>query len=515
MEEMKRNIFTVGPQALERSFIGRKEQLGELESAVVYGSGSISLVGPTRIGKTSLAEALFEKNSSLDKCIQIWIDMSICQTAHQFWSCIWEELYSGLRCANAWSQAMEENYRKFANLPEYSNLWYSIMSKRLPKILVEMIKAGFRWFLVIDEFDAVGKVFGNAHYFYQFLRSLYSASYKANGIVISRRQLSELEKTNMNISTFHGVFSNMYLKGFSGEDMDEFYARLVECGITLSDEGKESLRFYTGHIPYLCCMFADRMVVRRDKRTCYGEDDVTCVFTELLPRIEEYYNDLDKRLKEDRHWESVLQLCLGSYEVLKNTRRAVSLQVMGYITRETINGVDSYFAYSRDYMEHILGKQLDVPVWDTILAGERKLKSLLGKVYPMLATATPTAANFSPVEMHRVEEACSGFRFDWNRIKKDCERSSARKGSPATILEAISLGPVVGAITASKNWSDLFSVYFYGDTTWREYKLRLISSLRDPLAHNQGHYITPEELAACSAYCKELLRLNMGPDIHA
>ena len=509
---MTKPRFVVGPKALGDAFIGRKKEVDELGDAIYRGKGSVSLVGPTRIGKSSLVKTVLERNRDQENCIQIEVNMATRSSAYHFWSYIWKSLYTKLREAGVWNAYMEEDYIQFAGLTEEED-WYSRMSDFLPNILCEMIDAGYRWVLVIDEFDAVSRVFGEKEWLYQFLRDIFAESYKANGVVISRQTIESLENTNPSISTLHGVFDMRNLKGFSAKDMDEFYSALSAYGIELTDSGKTCFKYYTGHIPYLCCMFASRMIEQREQRSRYKAKDIVTVFSGLLPQIEIYFQDLDSRLKKDGHWESLIHLCVGSPLVLKNERLKDAMMAMGYLDCEMVNGVDRYYAYSQDYMQHILGQQLNLPIWDNIMAAERKLKSLFGKVYPALASATPAEDWFTEADQQRTENSCPGFRFGgWDWIIRDCEKTAARKGTPATILEAISLGPIVSAIVWDRNWNGRFSVFFRNDF-WKD-RLRLISAIRDPLAHNQGHYITKEELVACGTYCDELLKLDMGPDIH-
>ena len=54
MDDKEKIEFVVGPQATDGSFLGRRKELEQLQKLVFSGHAVLSLVGPTRIGKSSL-----------------------------------------------------------------------------------------------------------------------------------------------------------------------------------------------------------------------------------------------------------------------------------------------------------------------------------------------------------------------------------------------------------------------------------------------------------------------------
>ena len=185
-----------------------------------------------------------------------------------------------------------------------------------------------------------------------------------------------------NISTFHGVFREMSLKSFTEADMEDVYTALSCYDIDLSSGGKKRLTHYTGGIPYLCCMFGERMVAHADTRKKYGDKEIDGIFRECLPQIDAHYNRLRQSLEEDGHIEPIFYLSIGALLTRSMSQRHLeNLMALGTLNKEEKDGKVFYYAYTKDFMTYFRLLPLDLPAWETMTACEKKSKKFFPRSF--------------------------------------------------------------------------------------------------------------------------------------
>lgn len=366
MDAPQYNIFVVGPQAIGSSFFGRDKEIHELEEDM-FGetSSNVSLIGPPRIGKSSLVKKVLEKNKGHLNRLIIQIDMSVCAShPYEFWYTLWRSLRSEIENAGLWSANIAEYYRKLDEIDGYLNPnWYTPTRPPLENIFKEIGKKGYRVILAIDRFDDVVRVFGAGKHdknYYSLLRSVISDFGMVNGVLICKKRIQMMEKEAPNLSHLHGVCKEMPLRAFSHKnmidksswsyDMDAYYGALERYGITLSAEAKNRLEYYTGCLPFICCMFGDCMYRRLDSVSRYEAQDIEAVFRDCRPQIDAYYDDLIKSLKEAGQLESVFQLSIHPQMMHAfSAREWNDMRYMGNSSTDIINGETITYAFSQDF----------------------------------------------------------------------------------------------------------------------------------------------------------------------
>ena len=214
----KTNRFLAGPQVSGDSFFGRRselDRLGEWMFGAIPCCG-LSIVGPHRIGKSSLVAQVLREHAGQENVLVIRMNMAEYPDAASFWYIFAEELENGLRKKGIWDDDLERAREKLECVAAKANNWYIRMRQPLINMLSRTRAQGLRVLWVLDEFDAARWVLDEKCYF-QFIRTLSSETdrYNMTTILISRSPVAEIERSADGISTFHGVFATFPLYGFN------------------------------------------------------------------------------------------------------------------------------------------------------------------------------------------------------------------------------------------------------------------------------------------------------------
>ena len=521
---MAERIFTVGPIASGKSFFGRKKEIKELSGAIFESVAAINLVGPTRIGKSSLVEKVFQENSQVANRLCIRMVMGEQKDAFSFWTSLAYNVEEALLESELWNNYFEYKFAVINNLQMSNEGWYNIFNLNFGSVLEKIGKKNFRVVLAIDEFDAVAGVFQKNTAYYQFLRSIFSEpKYSTSGVLISRRRLNLIDASCDNISTFHGVFKEMSLRPFSNDDMEDFYSALKNyCGIELTAEGKKTFIDFTGRMPYLCCMFGDRMT-NEDKTSC-DDKDVLEIFKQCLPQINRHYDDLIKHLERDKQLEYIGGLVLGNTlsEItvselndfpIDDSRKLENLQQMGILIDDEKE--NRRYVFSKDFLAYFIVSPPKLPTWDSIMLAEIKLKKIFGEVFPLLANTHYDKFNGTDASeiQNKINHKYTMLRLNWTQIRNYASEPLTRRRNPS-IVDVLTLSYIVDVIidlwsVEIRNKNKRFCDYFDKDLIWKEKKLGFIKEVRKALAHphvsNEG--IEASDRKKCQMYCEELCRL--------
>ena len=434
------------------------------------------------------------------------MDMSDSQNAFQFWTELIETIIDELNYGDYRDDL--EDIKKM----ERDSQWYPQIKRLIKRVFSKSKNDGLRIVIAIDEFDAVSRLFGDESAYYQLLRTLFSSSkYSINGVIVSRRNLEALEAKATDISTFHGVFRSMRLLGFNDDDMAEYYEKLEDCGLILSDSSKEQLDYFTGKIPYLCCIFADRMLfaARNKDQFDVTDDTIVKIYREELPSIESYYRDLVDRLDEDGHLEPLVYLAFDDMRTLSYHRTRQNMISMGYLNEDVVDGVPSYYAYSRDFMSYLKTRSLDLPIWDLLSSSEKKLKRLFDTVYPEFNQVTYSTIQ-GPDAQDTISALCNAhpeLGFRWTRETNRFLNSACSYRENPSVLDILPVTFIIQRITGQ--WERAFEQFFDYDQSWKD-RLLEIEDIRNPVAHAQEEYIDENKMTRCKHYLEEFLKLDLG-----
>ena len=490
---MNNASFCVGPIATDERFIGRHKEIEEL-STVFRGLGSIHLVGATRIGKSSLIYQVFQRNESTEGAIPIQLDLSVYENAFQFWASLCEEIAGSVFDLEIALPSGERHIQALSSMDSDDPNWYGKMRRPLTRVLEELKKVGYKVVLSIDEFDAVTRVFeGNAAY-YQMLRSLFSESrYALNGIIVTRKNLEVLEAKAQDVSTFHGVFDTIRLRSFTDAEMGEYFERLKAFGVSVDDEMSQQLQYYTGGIPYLCCMLGNELIAQCGQESSGSDVAVVTAYKACIHEIHRYYNDLINRLEEDGHLDPLVWLAFDEMRTLSYSHNRDNMIAMGYLNEEVSDGVPTYYAYCHDFMRYLRTRPLDGPTWEMLSSTEKKLKQIFSAVYPRFKEVT-----YADVHGRNADEVKRGLEqahpetgFVWKSETDKFLKSSRSYIENPSVLDTLAVTFIISRITYDSSWDRSFAAFFDYDSSWKA-KLDLIAKVRNPVAHSHEDHI-PED----------------------
>jgi hypothetical protein len=237
------NPFTYrGPIRDEEAFIGRALELSQILAFLTAGQ-CVSIVGPRRVGKTSLAlhcaRASVLQRQGVDPC-SFFCVLQSCET--------WEHL------------SRDEIYQLLASLvaeqapriaaPSLSSL---TPYRQLEQIVREISNRHIQLVIVLDEFDLLSRNHALDEGFFTSLRGLVTA-YGLSFLTISTRPLLELTFVQGSTlsSPFFNVFAQVRLGLFTPAEADLLLARYSDrVGLRLPDVLRVSITQLSGPHPLL------------------------------------------------------------------------------------------------------------------------------------------------------------------------------------------------------------------------------------------------------------------------
>lgn len=502
------NIFVVGPIAKGDSFIGREKEIKELEVIFSQYTSGIHLYGSTRIGKSSLADAVIRLHKNTPNRIVVKLVMSEHPDAFSFWHGLSRQMEKSIKGCGILDDLFDARFAEINELTNESGI--TPLKEALYEVLYVLGESyGYILVLIIDEFDSVKRVFGDDTTHYQVLRTLYyEPDCYTSGMLISRMALKDIEKRNPNVSSFSGVFDEVPLKAFSRADMEAFYDKLSTCGVTVSENGKTALEYYTGRLPMLCCMLAKNMVLNKESYSEFDADAIRALFIEHQPKTEQYYSDLRDRLEADDLLEVAMYLAFGMQIPVMSKRRINNLMTYGILVTDESDGSQNsngYYVFSKDFMDYLKYMPLSLPVWETITMSEKKIKEIFSKEYERLSAIR--FSEYGGRDKYKFEDEIDKqypeLSLDWNQIRSYGRNSTTYMQNPS-IIDVLTLPYIIAVI--NRQWNTKFYRYF-GSNEWKD-KLQKISNLRNPIAHAHIEYISPDDLAEGLACCNDVINLS-------
>ena len=356
----KDNVFQASNIVIGESFFGRSEELLELERLLCKGKNhrrGISVIGAHKIGKSSLINRFIERHlRRLDKTVIVNTTMqgisSACDFLHELSLRLGRAISEISAISNdntlksrqqaldeAWTQRVEHQSE-----PSQFKFYFESVLERLTEL-------SWQTFLIIDEFDNAETLFQDSRYFGLVRDFSYQPQHGTTTILISRRQLHKIERLpNSRNSTFNGAFENFPIRGFSEDDMDDFWGGLSQYEIfkDTAPDLEEQLKHYAGTHPYLLCIYGKRMAQMAISETPLGQISVRKIRQFEGDTIDEYYKTVVVRLKEDEHFAKVMEVLSHSNAKMDDAETAF-LEKTGYLQK--LNG--TYISFCQDFTEYL------------------------------------------------------------------------------------------------------------------------------------------------------------------
>lgn len=223
---MKSNPFSHRGRPIHQShqFFGRQQEIRQVLDDLQSGQ-SVSIVGPRRIGKTSLSRVLPSAyrdaavNAPRDTCF-VYFD---CSTCHG--------VTAGVLCSML-AEAMHDALRQHdLDLPARDKIARSLAFREFSDFVQDIARQGVRLILILDEFDLLSQNPYLDFTFFSALRGLASRD-AITFLTISLKPLLALTFVDASTLTspFFNIFANLPLGLLAPEEAQQLLVEIAQSG---------------------------------------------------------------------------------------------------------------------------------------------------------------------------------------------------------------------------------------------------------------------------------------------
>jgi AAA+ ATPase superfamily predicted ATPase len=363
-------------------FIGREKEIRTLKARVLQPNqgACAAIVSEARIGKTSLAQYVFSRDSEDVKKIKgLVVELSIGIMTPQ--TLFFSELVKKIQ---------RELKRQSKEDAEMVKLLAENIHEDRPDEFLEYFEEvgilGYRPIIILDEFDDSIRVLGDRIEKFQLLRQLgYDPRYRTSLVTTSRITIGNIE-TQSAISTLGGIFLDIHLGLFSQKEVDTFLAtRLGDNPIQFTAQEKESLLKFSGYHPFIMevCAFHLYNQKLENGTENLSESHIELVFDSVQGELNKTFDNYKERMGEEC-FKTLLLTTIGFPMPIVPLHLSRLIQ-QGHVT-EVKNGKNTHyrpFGTAYEGYLHYWSRHIDLwPLWTTT---ERRLRQLIDQQYTKLA----------------------------------------------------------------------------------------------------------------------------------
>ncbi|WP_107500660.1 ATP-binding protein [Streptomyces sp. Ru62] len=491
---------TVGHPVHGDSHVGRTGPMEILRERVLSQStaGATAIIGPPRIGKSSLAYHVFmrpEARQTYPRLLPVWMNVrtqaGIQQVFRRLSDDVWELLTErsdeiDRRTTQAYERAVEPG------LP-----WAQAQSET-QEFLRLVRRRGWRVVLILDEFDAARDVFKSQPGTFQALREIaYNLDWNIGLVTTSRRELREIvDMADPDESTFAGIFRSLFLTCFDTGELGALAARVPgRAPDEDPDAAVARLAELTGGHPYLASVLLDRVCSAVRGGPVRLLDEIEALAHALPAEFQYYYRDLEELLRADGRLRALLEVVLGPQLVVTPDDAQVLLQQGLVRVRE-----GSYRAFSDHFQQYLMLIGRKLGHWDNWMAVERRVRDLVESAFE------GRYGTDWPAELRRVRPKLVPMLDHCEELRARELRSFGAQGS-TRILDFTYPRDLYDLMAS--HW-DLFGPLLKKDKNhWNE-RFSLLAKVRNPMVHNRMSVVTPVEQRTFQLYCDELMEMLDG-----
>ncbi|MEE1929513.1 ATP-binding protein [Streptomyces sp. TRM 70351] len=493
-----RNPFaTVGHPVHGDDHVGRTGPMEILTERVLSQStaGATAIIGPPRIGKSSLAYHVFmrpEARETHPRLLPVWMNVrtqaGIEHVFRRLSDDVWDLLTErsadiDRRVADAYQRAVEPD------VP-----WTQAQSET-QEFLRLVRRRGWRVVLILDEFDAAREVFKTQPGTFQALREIaYNLDWNIGLVTTSRRELREIvDMADPDESTFAGIFRSLFLTCFDADELGALASRVPGFS---PDDGRDPAVTRLGELagghPYLASVLLDRVCSSARGGPLHLLDAIEELADALPAEFQYYYRDLEELLHADGRLRALLEVVLGPQLVVTPDDAQVLLQQGLVRVRE-----GAYRAFSDDFQQYLtlVGRKLGH--WDNWMAVERRIRDLVESVFE------GKYGTDWPAELRRVRPKLTPMLDHCEELRTRELRSFGARGS-TRILDFTYPRDLYDLMAS--HW-DLFGRLWKKDKGYWNERFSLLAKVRNPMVHNRMAVVTPLEQRTFGVYCDEIMEV--------
>ena len=243
-------FIVAGPE-----FVGRTTAISSIRNRTFTSleTASVSIVGPPRVGKSSLARHVQDQLATGRSVrgltfVPVWITVSGCDSEQSLFRELAYAIQTWMSDRDLHTDRLEPLYESLSGAVSWDD-----MRMRMRTYLRRLRWLQYQVVAVLDEFDAARNVFRRSAP-YEFLRALaYEPDVRVALITTSRRGLAEIVvRSTPELSTFPQIFGlPITLGGFDARELAALIARSPHIGADLADPLSAWLSRETGGQPFL------------------------------------------------------------------------------------------------------------------------------------------------------------------------------------------------------------------------------------------------------------------------
>ncbi|MCR5176924.1 MAG: hypothetical protein K6C05_08770 [Anaerovibrio sp.] len=511
-----------------------------------------SIMGPNRIGKTSLARELIRRFDNEGHHNTLVIRTSLqdvidSDNGNGFWP-FWlgevvesifdnknennridfeqiksenEKIYSkiiSIRDFFADEKTKDELYEK-KKIATRSKAW-----KQLQTLFEKLLQCKQNILLVIDEFDMAQEVFGGGGEFFNKLRGLLDGEPNALSVVtISRRSLPCIEEdTTKHGSTLAGKFPTFKVFGYGNSELDLYFDILANHGCKLSDEQKENVIYYCGRSPYYLAIMGNAILTWKKK---YGDSslkdmNIDQLFQEKQTEYYESFRRVVDVLQEEQLYWPMLQLFVGPQIDLDEVSEK-KLLGYGYCIRKNNLKSDSndeykdkyntyedeydYLTISNSFIDYLkIQKKKDVEnIFSELTQAEQLLRNCVRNHMEAKNSETWKDELHDIVMKDANEDRRKRLERDLKRYNSMREDAGNPDGTDDSILNVINLSELGQVITSE--WDD-YKKYLPSNINRDEFTkgMTILNKVRNPVAHCNGSIVPHDDILKAKEFSKQI-----------
>ncbi|MFJ6726316.1 AAA family ATPase [Streptomyces sp. NPDC091281] len=486
-----------GSPVAGEEFVGRASAISSIRNRTFTSleTASVSIVGPPRVGKSSLARQVQEQ-LAIGRSVRgrtfvpVWITVSGCDSEQSLFRELAYAVHGWISDRDLLTDRLESQYVSFT-----AAVTWDEMKMRLRTYLRRLRHIGFQVVAVLDEFDAARTVFRRSAP-YEYLRSLaYEPDVRVALITTSRRALADIVvKSTPELSTFPQIFGLPVTLGcFDARELTALLERSPHVGAALRPPVLSWLGRETGGQPFLASAL---LSVLHDRWAAHGVP----LPADLAPQLGEavaassgltvrHHEQMLELLREEDRLTTLLEVLFGP-QITAKPQDAERLAEEGII-RAADDGWVGFSENFQEYLGLLEGSSDDWSLWHRTETGLRAglitaLHGAYGDLWPLRLRESQKRL------MDRCEDRRQRMRQGFKELAPD--ESPLDYAYPQDLLAIIML-----------HWEQVRPVLGRSRDEWRE-RLELMARVRTPMAHNRSSGTSPLLMEQFRKYCEDVLR---------
>ena len=478
-------------------FVGRASDIRSIRDRTFSQPevASVSIVGPPRVGKSSLAQQVLDKFATGQSprgatFVPVWITVSGAVSEQSLFRDLASLILDWLDDHGLPTDRLQDSYAKLDKAVGWDE-----MGMALKHYLRQVRRAGYQPIVVLDEFDAARNVFHRAAPF-QLLRAIaYERAGRVALIVTSRRTLADIVvKSSPEESTFPGIFGRTVTLGhFTRAELATLIARSPYADQGLRESLLAWLDVETAGQPFLSSALlsevherwaADGLPAPGDRAQQYQDAVLACGQLTV-----DYYTSMLELLREEGKLVQLLEVLFGPQETV--TQADIKLMADARIIKQTDRG---WAAFSESFSQYLLLLE-DTRTSDNWLLWHRTETGLRAALTVALERAYgetwPTRLAES---QKKLVDAC--------RTRQQRDRSFGDAVTDDSLLDYAYPKDLLAIM--KMHWAQVKPVFGHSKDAW-EHHVELIAKVRTPMAHNRQAGTTPALMEKFRTVCQEIL----------